>query len=103
MSDAAANPPALPEGLQPYRRTDSFIETSVPRALLADHSTKAGSWGLIHVEEGRLRYRVTDPRRPPLDTILTAGTAPGVVEPTVLHHVEPIGPVHFHVEFWRGA
>jgi hypothetical protein len=23
------------------------------------------------------------------------------VEPTILHHVEPIGPVRFHVEFFR--
>lgn len=95
------NPPGLPDGLAPYRRTATFTETSVPPALLADHDTKPGTWGLIHVAEGRLRYRVTDPRRAPLDLVLTPGDAPGVVEPTIRHHVEPIGAVRFEVEFWR--
>lgn len=95
------NPPCLPEGLAPYRRTPTFTETSVPAALLADHDTKAGTWGLIHVAEGRLGYRVTDPRRAPLDVVLTPDSPPGVVEPTIRHHVEPIGPVRFAVEFWR--
>lgn len=95
------NPPRLPDGLAPYRRTPIFTDTSVPPALLADHDTKAGTWGLIHVGEGRLRYRVTDPRRAPLDLVLTPDSPPGVVEPTIRHHVEPIGPVRFEVEFWR--
>jgi len=97
------NPAALPAGLMPYRRTASFSETSVPAALRADHDTKAGSWGLIHVTEGRLRYRVTDPRRAPLDLVLTPDEPPGVVEPTIRHQVEPLGAVRFHVEFWRAA
>lgn len=97
------NPVQLPAGLAPYRRTASFSEGSVPAALLADHNTKAGSWGLIHVAEGRLRYRVTDPRRAPLELVLTPDDPPGVVEPTIRHHVEPLSAVRFHVEFWRAA
>jgi tellurite resistance-related uncharacterized protein len=96
-----ANPAALPPGLAAYRRTPMFDETSVPAALLKDHNTKAGSWGLIHVEAGRLRYRITDPRREPFETELSPESAPGLIEPTILHHVEPLGPVRFQVEFWR--
>jgi tellurite resistance-related uncharacterized protein len=99
----AFNPTQLPDGLASYRRTAMFSEETVPAALLADHDTKPGTWGLIHVVEGRLRYRVTDPRRAPLDIVLTPATAPGVVEPTIRHHVEPLGPVRFQVEFWREA
>jgi tellurite resistance-related uncharacterized protein len=91
----------LPAGLESYKRTPTFTEASVPAGLLNDHSTKDGTWGLIHVEEGRLRYVVTDPRRPSAERILTPDSAPGVVEPTILHHVEPIGAVRFHVEFLR--
>jgi len=98
---AAANAPALPDDLEPYRRTDLFTEATVPAALRRDHSTKAGSWGLIRVVSGRLRYRITDPRRPASETILTADGPPGIVEPTMLHAVEPDGPVSFHVEFLR--
>ena len=91
----------LPEGAAPYKRTAVFSETSVPAGLLKDHSTKDGTWGLIHVEEGRLRYAVTDPRRAPSERVLTPESEAGLVEPTILHRVEPLGPVRFWVEFWR--
>ena len=100
-SASSRDPALLPEGLVSYRRTADFTETTMPAALLADHTTKEGSWGLIVVEEGTLLYRVTDPRRPPSETLLTPLTDPGVIEPTILHHVVPQGPVRFHVEFWR--
>ncbi|RYE64711.1 MAG: DUF1971 domain-containing protein [Oxalobacteraceae bacterium] len=93
----------LPEGVEPYKRTATFTEESVPAALLRDHSTKQGSWGLIYVEEGRLLYVVTDPARPPSENVLTPDTAPGIVEPMILHRVEPLGSVRFHVEFHRPA
>ena len=53
----------LPPGVQPYRRTDVFTELTVPVALLKAHTTKEGAWALIHVLEGRLAYRIDDPRR----------------------------------------
>ncbi len=91
----------LPQRLESYSRTGTFTEVTVPAGLRRDHSTKEGSWGLIRVEEGVLRYRVTDPRRIQTELELTPETAPGVVEPTILHHVEPVGRVRFHVEFLR--
>ena len=95
------NPVVMPAGLEEGRCTPEFTELTVPAALLSDHNTKPGTWGLIHVREGRLRYRVTDPARAPLDVILTPEDAPGIVEPAILHCVEPLGPVRFHVAFWR--
>jgi tellurite resistance-related uncharacterized protein len=91
----------LPAHLEPYKRTAAFNESTVPAGLLADHSTKEGVWGLIRVAEGKLRYLVTDPRRTSTNEVLTPQTAPGLIEPTILHRVEPIGPVAFHVEFLR--
>lgn len=96
-----ASPANLPDGLESYRRTADFTEATVPAALLGDHTTKNGSWGLIVVEEGALSYHVTDPRRAPSETLLTPATGPGVIEPTILHHVALRGAVRFHVEFWR--
>lgn len=92
---------AVPPGAEPYKRTQSFNEATVPAALLQDHSTKAGVWGLIRVEQGQLRYMVTDPRRAPGERVLTSDGPLGVVEPTILHRVEPLGAVRFHVEFLR--
>jgi len=91
----------LPEGLTSYKRTPTFTEASVPEGLLKDHFTKEGTWGLIHVEEGSLRYIVTDARRPRSEWLLTSESVPGIVEPTIQHHVETNGAVRFHVEFLR--
>ncbi|AUW60367.1 tellurite resistance protein [Sphingobium sp. SCG-1] len=85
----------------PYKRTPTFTEATIPQGLLKDHSTKDGTWGLIHVEQGALRYVVTDTRRLSTECILTADGKPGLVEPTILHHVQPLGPVRFHVEFLK--
>jgi tellurite resistance-related uncharacterized protein len=95
--------PDLPGDVSPYRRTEIFNETSIPSALRKAHSTKAGAWGLIHVIEGRLAYRVEDPRRPASEQVLTPATGPGVIEPTILHEVEPLGRVRFYVEFHRAG
>lgn len=90
----------LPDGATLYKRTATFTEASVPAGLLKDHATKAGTWGLIRVEAGQLRYVVTDPRRPLSETILDPASC-AAIEPTILHHVEPLGAVLFHVEFYR--
>ena len=92
---------ALPSGLQAYRRSPEFTESTVPKGLLRAHSTKAGVWGLIHVLEGRLVYRLMDDRRPRLQRTLSADAEPGVVEPEILHGVEPEGAVRFYVEFFN--
>jgi tellurite resistance-related uncharacterized protein len=99
--DRLAESSAFPGGLRPYRRTDLFTQDTVPAGLLKAHNTKDGTWALITVLEGELIYRVTDPRRPASQTVLTPHTPPGVIEPTVLHAVEPRGPVRFFVEFYR--
>lgn len=88
----------LPPGLTAYRQTPEFTEATVPAALLRDHTTKAGVWGLIHVTAGALIYRIKATGE---EHRLTPDTAPGVVAPEDLHSVEPDGPVSFHVEFWR--
>lgn len=93
----------LPPALESYRRTDTFSEQTVPVGLLKAHATKAGTWGLIQVTEGELLYRIEDERRIPAERRLRAGLPPGVVEPNILHSVEPAGPVRFHIEFFRAA
>lgn len=92
---------ALPSGLVAYKRTPIFTEETVPAGLLKDHCTKAGTWGLIHVEDGCLEYFIADPRRPASEQTLSREVGAGVVEPTVLHRIEPQGRVRFWVEFWR--
>ena len=47
---------------------------------------------------GRLEYRILEPAQ---EVILLDPDTPGIVEPTVLHEVAPVGEVRFRVEFYR--
>ena len=85
----------LPPHLVAYKRTPAFTNETIPRALLHDHRTKGGAWGLIHVERGTLQYTIEGK-----EFILTPNS-PGVVEPEVSHFVTPIGEVSFFIEFYR--
>jgi tellurite resistance-related uncharacterized protein len=85
----------LPSAAKPYKRTASMTEKTVPAGLLRDHRTKAGVWGQLVVEEGKLEY--VSPRGA---FVLRPGI-PGIIEPEAPHHVRPIGHVVFHVQFLR--
>lgn len=88
---------SIPDGYEPYRRTPEFTHETVPSGLLKAHHTKAGVWGIIHVLEGNLLYRVTET----LSEIVLTPETPGVIEPEQRHEVAPLGPVRFYVEFHR--
>ena len=88
----------LPADAVPYQRTKTFDESSLPQALRNAHRTKPGVWGRIHVREGTLRYEILGPETE--SHVLRPGVT-GVIEPEVLHRVEPLGPVRFFVEFLR--
>lgn len=91
---------ALPPDVVPYKRTRTFTTGRIPAGLLRSHTTKAGVWGRIHVEQGALRYRILSPT---LKEIVLTPDRDGIVEPEVPHEVEPIGEVAFFVEFHRKA
>ena len=95
---APSERPELPAGLAPYRRTETFSESSVPRGLLSRHRTKAGVWARICVLRGSLRYLILEPQ--PEEQLLSP-ESPGVVEPEIPHQVEPVGEVRFFVELLR--
>lgn len=89
---------AIPDGAVAYKRTKEFTEETVPAGLLREHSTKAGVWGRIHVLEGSLSYTILEPE---IEVHALCPGTDGVVEPGVVHHVEPVGAVRFFVEFSR--
>lgn len=88
----------LPRGLEQYKKTPEFNETTVPAGLISDHSTKTGTWATITVLEGELIYKIMEPAVE--SHRLSPGTV-GVIEPTIRHHLEIDGPVRFLVEFYR--
>jgi tellurite resistance-related uncharacterized protein len=88
----------LPNDVVAYKKTPEFTEATVPSGLLRDHRTKAGVWGEIVVLEGCLEYIINEPV---LEVVTLKEGQPGVVEPTIPHHITPLGPVRFYVEFSR--
>ncbi len=87
---------SIPPAYLPYKRTPTFTQDTLPASLQRAHSTKPGVWALIHVEAGQVRYVIhSDPE----EVILLGPGLFGVVEPEVMHHVEPIGPAQMFVEF----
>jgi len=79
-----------------YRTTLVFDEKSLPAALQACHTTKAGVWGVVRVFEGRLRLTYLDP---PSEVIVDAEN-PGLLLPEQPHFVTVLGPVQMRVEFY---
>ena len=88
----------IPPNFVAYGRTAVFTEDTLPQSLREAHSTKAGVWALIHVESGQVRYVIH--AEPDEVAMLDAGTT-GVIQPEVVHHVEPIGALRMYVEFYR--
>ncbi len=88
----------FPQDVTAYKKTPEFTEISVPQGLLNDHSTKEGVWGKIVVLEGELEYTIQEPT---VEVVTLTPNLNGVVEPTVKHHVKPLGSVIFYVEFYR--
>lgn len=88
----------LPSGFAAYKRTPELTARTIPPALTANHSTKPGVWGLLHVVEGDVRYIV----EPPLarELVVVPGE-PAVIVPEVLHRVVPGDTARFFVEFHR--
>jgi hemoglobin len=94
----ATIPNELPPGLEVYGRSPEFSSANLPAKLQSAHSTKAGTWGLLRVIEGKLRYVLEAPQRDER-TVTAGGTV--VIEPEALHHVEFIEPGRFFIEFCR--
>ncbi|WKD48947.1 DUF1971 domain-containing protein [Microbulbifer spongiae] len=88
----------LPDSVKKYQKTPQFSQESMPKGLLNAHKTKQGTWGKIIILKGMLRYRILEPRVEEID--LSPGEY-GVVEPGILHEVEPLSEVVFYVEFYR--
>ena len=87
---------AEPTATKPYKSTAVFDEVTLPAGLRREHRTKAGSWGVIRVFEGRLRYEVLDPNS---EVILDPDHV-GLILPEQAHLVEPLGSMRMQIDFY---
>ena len=94
--------PKLPSGVVKYSQVPKaglFVKDTIPKGLLRQHNTKAGTWGVIRVEKGSLQYQINEPHTM---TFKLEAPAQAIIEPTVFHEVKPLtDDVEFAVEFYR--
>lgn len=95
---AATAPKIPPRSYKPYRSTPVFDHDTLPTALQREHSTKAGTWGVIHLLSGELKLHLLDPP----EVRHLSRDRPGVVEPEQLHRVEPLGEMRMRIDFHDG-
>jgi hemoglobin len=91
-------PSNLPDGVEHYSSTKVFTDETVPVALTSTHETKAGSWGLLKVLEGRLTFTLV---AVPDSPVTLEGGQSLVIEPATPHFVTPQGPAQFQVDFYK--
>jgi hemoglobin len=93
-------PTEIPTGLTAYARSPDFTPDNLPPRLQAAHSTKAGTWGLLRVLEGKILYQLEIPFEG--EQLIAAGECV-VIESEVPHHVEFVERGRFFIEFYRRA
>ena len=86
----------LPDGLQPARTTATWDAITVPAALRRAHRVAAGTWGLLEVEAGTVRFEADT--TPPIDVVVTSAR-PQPIPPELDHQIDPDEEAHFHITF----
>ncbi|MEM7461654.1 MAG: DUF1971 domain-containing protein [Pseudomonadota bacterium] len=86
----------LPPHVVLARQTSMFNSDTVPKGLLRDHATKAGTWGRLVVQQGVVEFhdQGSSERRQ-----VEAGEHQ-VIIPEAVHFIEPTGDAVFFVEFY---
>jgi tellurite methyltransferase len=81
-----------------FGHTSIFTQYTLPQSFREPHRTKAGVWAQIFVMTGQVRYVI---HSRPEEAILLGPNIPGVIEPEVSHHMEPLGVMEIYVELYR--
>ncbi len=87
----------LPRGLHPLRRSPAWDNETAPSAIKMSHHLAEGTWGVITVEDGQLKF-VTNGEV--VMNQLVDKNSPQAIPPGLDHSVEFIGPVLFRIDFF---
>jgi len=80
---------------EPYKVTPVWDQHTLPAAIRNEHSTKAGTWGMLRVLEGEVTLVFQDPA----SSVQVTPSSPALIPPEAVHHVELKGPMKMQVEF----
>ena len=93
---------SLPTGVVQYSqvpRTNVFTRNTLPRGLMKEHTTRKGTWGVIRVIQGQLRYQINEPT---VSVHILDSKTRGIIEPQTKHQVAALtDDLEFVVEFYR--
>lgn len=90
----------LPEGLVRVRITPMWDEHTMPEGLRRTHRLARGTWGLIKVDSGQLRFVF---RGDPIISVVVDDKGVQAIPPELEHFVQPLGHVRFSIEFFAVA
>ncbi len=86
----------LPKGLRPLRRSPAWDNETAPSAIKMFHHLAEGTWGVITVEDGQMKYLTNG------EVVLNKFVdkkSPQAIPPGLDHCVEFTGPVHFTIDY----
>jgi tellurite methyltransferase len=86
----------LPANLVVVRTTATWDERTMPDALRRAHRVASGTWGLLRVEAGSLRFVASTE---PITEVVLRPDHAQAIPPDVEHHIEPRGETRFAVDF----
>jgi tellurite resistance-related uncharacterized protein len=92
----------LPRNVIAYKKTPIFNVNNVPNGLLTKHNTKMGTFGVIVVVSGKLKYTIeTNNENKNQEIIELNPNYNGIIYPQEYHKVELLSSdTTFYVEFY---
>lgn len=89
--------PRLPAGLIPCGSSRTFTLETLPAALQADHSLRAGRWGLLQVLEGTVSFVDIASG----EVLRLSAPAAHPIAPQARHHLRTEGPFSCRIDFFE--
>lgn len=86
----------IPEGVQAYNKKE-YTDKTTPGMMKNEHSTRLGVWGKIVVKTGAVRFELPSEGE---EHLLTPENY-GVIEPLIVHKIDPQPGTKFYLEFYR--
>ena len=92
----------IPEDFINYKTTDVFTKSNIPKMFLFEHNTKAGVYGRIVVNVGKLKFYGFEGRRGKVEKeIIIESGGIAISPPEYWHKVEFLtDDTEFRVEFY---
>lgn len=88
----------LPEGLHPLRKSPAWDSESAPSAIRIFHRLAEGTWGVISVDDGHMRF-VTD-GEVVMNKVVDCSVSQAI-PPELDHRLDFDGPIHFSIEYLK--